>query len=87
MLRIIYAECRKQVHYAECRYAECCGALHLAGGRPYAPGDWPGRVGRAGRGGLRVILKYENRLKRLATDKHASLFVRRIWDRYKNSIS
>jgi hypothetical protein len=23
MLRIIYVECLKQAHYAECRYAEC----------------------------------------------------------------
>ncbi len=23
MLRVIYAECRKQTHYAECHYAEC----------------------------------------------------------------
>jgi hypothetical protein len=23
MLSVNYAECRKQVHYAECRYAEC----------------------------------------------------------------
>ncbi len=23
MLRVIYGECRKQAHYAECHYAEC----------------------------------------------------------------
>ncbi len=23
MLSVIYAECRKQAHYAECHYAEC----------------------------------------------------------------
>jgi hypothetical protein len=27
MLSVNYAECRKQAHYAECRCAECCGAL------------------------------------------------------------
>ncbi len=26
VLSVIYAECRKQAHYAECRYAECRGA-------------------------------------------------------------
>jgi hypothetical protein len=26
MLSVIYAECRKQAHYAECHYAECCYA-------------------------------------------------------------
>jgi hypothetical protein len=26
MLNVIYAKCRKLVHYAECRYAECRGA-------------------------------------------------------------
>ncbi len=25
MLSVIYAECRKQAHYAKCRYAECHG--------------------------------------------------------------
>ncbi len=23
MLRVVYGECRKQAHYAECHYAEC----------------------------------------------------------------
>ncbi len=26
MLSVVYAECCKQTHYAECRYAECRGA-------------------------------------------------------------
>jgi hypothetical protein len=26
MLNVIYAECRKEVLYAECHYAECCYA-------------------------------------------------------------
>jgi hypothetical protein len=26
MLRVVYAECRKQTHSTECRYAECRGA-------------------------------------------------------------
>jgi hypothetical protein len=27
MLNIIYAECGKSLHYAECRYAECLDAI------------------------------------------------------------
>jgi hypothetical protein len=27
MLSVNYAECCKQVHYAECRYAKCRGAV------------------------------------------------------------
>jgi hypothetical protein len=30
MLSVIYAECRNKPHYAECRYAECRGALFFA---------------------------------------------------------
>ncbi len=26
MLSVVYAECRKKAHYAECCYAECCYA-------------------------------------------------------------
>jgi hypothetical protein len=26
MLHVIYSECRKQAHYAECHYAECHSA-------------------------------------------------------------
>jgi hypothetical protein len=29
MLGVIYAECHMQVFYAECRYAECRGALEI----------------------------------------------------------
>ncbi len=27
MLKVIHVECCKEARYAECRYAECCGAL------------------------------------------------------------
>ncbi len=30
MLNDIYAECRKQAHYAECNYAECRGTLKVS---------------------------------------------------------
>ncbi len=30
MLNVIYAECRKQVHYAKCHRAECRGTLQRA---------------------------------------------------------
>jgi hypothetical protein len=30
MLSFIYAECRKQAHYAECHYAECRKQAHYA---------------------------------------------------------
>ncbi len=35
MLRVVYGDCRKQAHYAEClcaecRFAECRGAISIA---------------------------------------------------------
>jgi hypothetical protein len=30
MLSVIYAECRKETHYAECRYAECLKVVRLS---------------------------------------------------------
>ncbi len=37
LLRVIYAECRKQAHYAECHYTECryakCRGANSARGR------------------------------------------------------
>jgi hypothetical protein len=35
MLSVIYAECRKEAHYAQCHYAECRKEAH------YAEGHYP----------------------------------------------